>query len=274
MLRNPLAGTVTLVFILVPAVHAQTSLELFQQKIRPILSARCQGCHNDALRFSNLSFDTAAAFRAGGAHGPVVVAGDPEHSRLYRRVARLEKPYMPMQGDPLTETEIGLVRKWIEMGAAWPDDPKEPDAEKARQTRLAALKKFEDRRVITDDDRKWWSFQKPVRPDVPAVRNNALVWNPIDAFVASGLEAKGLQPAPLASRRTLIRRVYFDLIGLPPRPDEVEAFVNDKSPDAWRKLVDRLLDSEHYGERWGRHWLDVARYADSDGYEYDMLRPE
>ncbi|HVW85918.1 MAG TPA: DUF1549 and DUF1553 domain-containing protein [Bryobacteraceae bacterium] len=180
---------------------------------------------------------------------------------------------MPLQGDPLTDEEIALVRKWIETGAAWPDDAPNPDAEKARQARLAALKKFEDRRVITDEDRKWWSFQKPVRPDVPAVRNRALVWNPIDAFIVSGLEAKHLQPAPLASRRALIRRVYLDLIGLPPRPEEVEAFVNDKSPDAWSRLVNRLLDSEHYGERWGRHWLDVARYADSDGYEYDMLRP-
>jgi mono/diheme cytochrome c family protein len=272
-LRNPLAGSVGLAIILFPALYGQTSLELFQQKIRPILSARCQGCHNDGLRFSNLSFDTAAGFRTGGAHGPVVVAGDPEHSRLYRRVARLEKPYMPMQGDALTEDEIGLIRKWIEAGAAWPDDPKAQDAEKAQLARLAALKKFEDRRVITDEDRKWWSFQKPVRPDVPVVRNKALVWNPIDAFLVSGMEAKGLQPAPLANRRTLIRRAYLNLIGLPPRPEEVEAFVNDKSPDAWRKLIDRLLDSEHYGERWGRHWLDVARYADSDGYEYDMLRP-
>ena len=246
---------------------------MYREKIQPLLAARCRGCHNDALRFGNLSFDSKVAFRKGGAHGSVIVAGDPDHSRMYQRVARLEKPFMPMQGDPLTEADIGSIRKWIQTGADWPDDPKNEDAEKARQTRLAALKKFEDRRVITDADRKWWSFQKPVRPDVPAVRRKDQVWNPIDAFVLAGLEAKGLEPAPLASKRTLLRRVYFDLLGLPPRPEEIEAFVNDKSSDAWRKLVDRLLDSDHYGERWGRHWLDVARYADSDGYEYDMLRP-
>jgi len=273
LLRNPLAASTGLAVILVSTANAQNSLDLYRQKIQPLLAARCQGCHNDALRFGNLSFDSKSAFRNGGAHGPVIAAGDPEHSRLYRRVARLEKPFMPMQGDPLNEEEIGSIRRWIESGAAWPDDPKNEDAEKARQARLAALKKFEDRRIITDADRKWWSFQKPVRPDVPAVRHKDLVWNPIDAFVLAGLEARGLEPAPLATKRTLIRRIYFDLLGLPPRPEEIETFVNDKSPDAWRKVVDRLLDSEHYGERWGRHWLDVARYADSDGYEYDMLRP-
>ena len=270
---RPVVRPFALALILLPAVYADAGIDFFNQKIRPILSSQCQGCHNDALRFSSLSFDTAAGFRAGGAHGPTVIPGDPENSRLYRRVARLDKPYMPMQGDPLPEDEIALIREWIQMGAPWPEDPTDQDAEKARQERLAALKKFEDRRVITDEDRKWWSFEKAVRPEVPAVKNKVQVRNPIDAFVLSGLEAKGLEPAPLASRRTLIRRLYFDLIGLPPRPEEVEAFVSDKSPDAWSRLVDRLLDSDHYGERWGRHWLDVARYADSDGYEYDMIRP-
>jgi hypothetical protein len=257
----------------IPLLKAQTAAEFFQQKIRPILASRCQGCHNDALRFANLSFDTTAAVRAGGTHGAVLTPRDPVGSRLYRRIARLEKPYMPMQGDPLTDAETALFKQWIEMGAVLPEDPKNEDAEKARVARLAALKKFEDRRVITDDDRKWWAFQKPVRPAVPMAQTRSMVWNPVDAFIVWNLEAKGLRPAPTASKRTLIRRLYFDLIGLPPRPEEVEAFVNDAAPDAYSKLVDRLLDSDHYGERWGRHWLDVARYADSDGYEYDLLRP-
>ncbi len=255
------------------SLHAEPGTEFFNQKVRPILSARCQGCHNDALHFSNLSFDTASGFRSGGAHGQVVTPRDPQASRLYRRVARIEKPYMPMQGDPLPEAEVALIKEWIEMGAPWPDDPKNQDLEKSRQSRLAAMKKLEDRRAITAEDRKWWAFQKPIRPAVPEVRDKSLVRNPVDAFIVSNLEAKGLKAAPIASRRTLIRRLYFDLTGLPPRPEEVEAFVKDPSPDAYSKLVDHLLDSEHYGERWGRFWLDVARYADSDGYEYDMLRP-
>jgi Protein of unknown function (DUF1553)/Protein of unknown function (DUF1549)/Planctomycete cytochrome C len=255
------------------SLQAEPGTEFFDQKIRPILSSRCQGCHNDALHFSNLSFDTASGFRNGGAHGPVVTPRDPQGSRLYRRIARIEKPYMPMQGDPLPDAEIALIKEWIEMGAPWPEDPKNEDVEKTRQSRLASMKRLEDRRVITAEERKWWAFQKPVRPALPEVKDKSLVRDPIDAFIMSNLEAKGLKPAPIASRRILIRRLYFDLIGLPPRPEEVEAFVNDPSPDAYSKLVDHLLDSEHYGERWGRFWLDVARYADSDGYEYDMLRP-
>src|SRR5262249_31537905 len=119
----------------------------------------------------------------------------------------------------------------------------------------------------------WWSFVKPVRPPVPTVKEAPRVKNPIDAFILAKLEAKGLQPAPQASRSTLIRRLYFDLVGLPPKPEEVQAFEKDPAEDAYDKLVNRLLDSERYGERWGRHWLDVARYADSDGYEYDLVRP-
>ena len=253
--------------------NAEDGAEFFLQKIRPIFSSRCQGCHNDTLKFSGLSLDSAAGLRAGGLHGPVVAAGNPLASRLYRRVAHLEKPVMPMQGDALTGDEAALVKRWIEMGAPWPEDAAAQDAEKAKQGRVAALKKLEDRRVVTEKDREWWAFRRPVRAPAPAVKNTALIWNPVDAFVVAALEAKGLHPAPLASRRTLIRRVYFDLIGLPPRPEDVEAFVKDPSQDAFRKLIDKLLDSQHYGERWGRHWLDVARYADSDGYEYDALRP-
>ena len=247
--------------------------DFFQQKIRPIFSAHCQGCHNDTLKFSGLSLDSAESFRKGGLHGPAIVAGDASASRLYRKVAGIEKPSMPMQGDPLAAAEIAIIKSWIEMGAPWPEDPKDQNAEQARLDRLAAMKKLEDQKVITDKDRQWWAYRKPVRPPVPTPRNTAAVWNEVDAFVVALQEAKGLNSAPVASRATLIRRLYFDLIGLPPRPEEVEAFLHDPSPDAYRNLMERLLDSERYGERWGRHWLDVARYADSDGYEYDMLRP-
>ena len=250
---------------------------LFKQKVHPILSTRCGTCHNDERKYSGFTLETRAGFLSGGWHGPVVVAGKPEESRLYRRVARLEKTYMPLGitggvGEPLPEPELALIKQWIEGGAEWPQDPESEAAERARQARLKDLQKLENR-PVTEEERRWWSFVKPVRPPVPAVKNATRVKNPIDAFVLAALEAKGLQPAPRASRRMLIRRVYFDLIGLPPRPEDVQAFENDPAPDAYEKLINRLLDSERYGERWARHWLDVARYADSDGYEYDRIRP-
>jgi len=246
---------------------------LFKEKVQPILSARCGNCHNDERKYSGLTLETRSGFLSGGWHGPVVVAGKPEQSRLYRRVARLEKAYMPFGvGEPLPEAEVARIKEWIEGGAEWPRDRQSEEAERARQARLKDLQKLENR-PVTEEERRWWSFVKPVRPPVPVVKHVARVKNPIDAFVLAALEAKGLQPAPPASRRTLIRRIYFDLIGLPPRPEEVQAFENDPAPNAYEKLVNRLLDSERYGERWARHWLDVARYADSDGYEYDLLRP-
>jgi hypothetical protein len=245
----------------------------FREKIQPIFSDRCQSCHNDALKFSGFSLDSPEGFKTGGLHGPVVKPGDPQASRLYRRIARLEKPRMPMDADPLSDEQVALIRQWIEMGAPWPQDDKQQAAAQSKATRLAALKKLEDRRVITEKDRAFWAFQKPVRPRVPQVKNAQLVFNPIDAFIVAALEKKGLTAAPLANKAALIRRLHMDLTGLPPRPEDVDAFLEDTSKDAYSKLVNRLLDSERYGERWGRHWLDVARYADSDGYEYDMLRP-
>ena len=247
----------------------------FRDKVFPILSNRCGGCHNDARRYAGLSLESADDLFDGGSHGPEVVPGNPGASRLYRRVARLERPYMPLGktsalGDSMPESEIAVLKLWIEQGAHWPRDE---EAERQQAAKMAPLKKLEER-PITEKEREWWSFQKPVRPPVPHVKNSVLVRNPVDAFVLAKLESKGLQPAPLASRRTLVRRVYFDLIGLPPRPEDVDRFLNDKSPKAYENLIDRLLASEHYGERWGRHWLDVARFADGDGYEYDKVRPQ
>ncbi len=231
-------GLVLLAVLGEGTANAEDGAEFFLQKIRPIFSSRCQGCHNDTLKFSGLSLDSAAGLRAGGLHGPVVAPGNAQASRLYRRVAHLEKPVMPMQGDALTGDEAALVKRWIEMGAPWPEDAAAQDAEKAKQDRVAALRSWRTGGVITGKDREWWAFRRPVRAPAPAVKNTALIWNPVDAFVVAALEAKGLHPAPLASRRTLIRRVYFDLIGLPPRPEDVEAFVNDQSPGCVPK-VDR-----------------------------------
>lgn len=249
----------------------------FLEKVFPILSTRCLDCHNDERKYSGLSLESYLGFQNGGWHGPVVVPGRPDESRLYRRIARIEKTYMPLNsgggpGDPLPEEEVASVRQWIAQGAHWPKETKAEEAERARIARLEEIRRSEER-PIKPEEREWWSFRKPVRPAVPQVKAPARVKNPIDAFIQAALEKKDLQPAPTASKETLIRRVYFDLIGLPPKPEEVESFVKDSSPDAYERLINRLLDSERYGERWGRHWLDVVRYADSDGYEYDRIRP-
>ncbi len=200
----------------------------FEEKIHPILSTRCGSCHNDERKYSGFTLETRPGFLSGGWHGPVVVAGKPDQSRLYRRVARLEKTYMPMgisggPGEPLPAAELALIKEWIEGGAEWPEDPQSREAERARQARLKDLQKLEDR-PVTEEERRWWSFVPPVRRPVPTVKNAARAKNPIDAFVLASLEAKGLTPAPRASRRTLIRRVYLDLIGMPPRPEEVASF--------------------------------------------------
>lgn len=260
-----------------PPETLSANAAFFKEKVQPIFAARCLGCHNDERKYSGFTMETRSGFLNGGWHGPVVAPGRPDESRLYRRVARLEKLYMPLgpgggTGEPLPQEEVAIIRQWIEGGAEWPPDPKAEEAEKLRQAKLRQLRKLEER-PVTEEERRWWSFKPPVRPEVPRVRNQARVSNPVDAFILAVLEAKGLQPAPQASRRTLIRRLYFDLIGLPPSPEEVQRFENDPAPDAYEKLINRLLESDRYGERWARHWLDVARYADSDGYEYDRLRP-
>src|SRR5229473_6799686 len=163
--------SVLLLLALSIAIPGRTDegIDFFQQKIRPIFSSRCQGCHNDTLRYSGRSLDSAESLRKGGLHGPVVVPGDPQTSRLYRKISGLEKPSMPMQGDPLTADEVALLKRWIELKAPWPEEPKDKNAQQEKLARLAAWKKLEDQRVITEKDRQWWSFRKPVRPPVPQV---------------------------------------------------------------------------------------------------------
>lgn len=228
-------------------------------KAAAILEQNCLGCHG-AAKMSNLDLRTRESMLAGGERGPAVEPGKPESSRLYRFVSGREKPSMP-PGKPLSSAQIETLRQWIEAGAQLA-----PAA--VTESGDASLAKLEDR-PITREERQYWAFRAPVRSTVP--QNGAK--NPVDAFLLSALRTKGLQPAAPADRRTLIRRAYLDLTGLPPSPAEVDAFLKDSSPDAFAKLVDRLLASPHYGERWGRHWLDVVRYADSGGFEYDRDRP-
>jgi uncharacterized protein DUF1553/uncharacterized protein DUF1549/cytochrome c len=229
---------------------AKTGIE-YVRDVRPILEANCYACHSGEQAKSQLRLDRKAAALKGGMSGPVIVPGDSQHSRLIHRVSGMDgEPRMPFGRKPLEPEQIALLSRWIDQGAEWPDSAETADASVA----------------------KHWAYIKPVRPAVPEVRKKSWVRNPIDAFVVARLEAEGLQPSTEASRETLIRRVSLDLIGLPPTLKEIDDFVSDQRPDAYERLVDRLLANPHYGERWARPWLDLARYADTNGYEKDRRR--
>jgi len=198
---------------------------------------------------SGLDLRSREAILKGGKRGPAIVPGQPDQSLLMKAILREGDLKMPPGKQGLSTNEIAAVREWIAKGAS------------SEVTRELTRKKVEP---------SWWAFKKPVRPSVPAVKNSAAVANPIDAFILTKLEEKGLTPSPRADKRTLIRRAYFDLHGLPPTKDQVETFLNDARPDAWQRVVDSLLASPRYGERWGRMWLDVVRYADTGGFETDL----
>src|SRR5262249_59302046 len=228
--------------VIVPArTQAQQpnpAADFFERNVRPVLVERCLSCHGPEKAKSGLRLDTREAMLTGGDGGPVVVPGKPKDSRLVAAVRQSGELKMPPSGK-LPDREIAALEKWVELGAPWPERVRlgPPDAiEKAAATH--------------------WAFKPVRRPAVPVGDRN-----PIDHFVIARLSAANLKPNSPADRRTLIRRASFDLHGLPPTPDEVEAFVNDPDPEAYPKLLDRLLVSPRYGERWGRHWLDVARYA-------------
>ncbi len=231
---------------------AQAESGLFITSIRPLLAARCYQCHGPEIQQNGLRVDSLAALLKGSATGEVIVPGSSEKSRLVRRVLGLDKPMMPYGGPPLSQEEIQLVRDWINRGAPGPD---------SAGPVVAAGKPL-----------KHWAYVKPVRPEAPEVKNPAWCRNPIDNFVLARLEKEGLAPSHETDRESLIRRVSLDLIGLPPTLQEVDSFLADKSPEAYEKVVDRLLASPHYGERWARPWLDLARYADTNGYEKDNRR--
>ena len=216
-----------------------------------ILKANCQTCHSAANRSGDLAFDSRDDVLKGGKRGPAIKPGAPSDSLLIQAVEQSGALKMPLGRPKLKDDEIAILRQWIQQDAAWPA--------------LADAKK----------PRGWdhWSFQIPKRPAIPTVQNAAWVRNSIDNFILTKLEKEGVQPSPEADRATLLRRVSLDLVGLPPTAQEIQAFLADDSADAYEKVVDRLLASPHYGERWGRHWLDAARYADSDGYSIDAPRP-
>ncbi len=233
-------------------MHAEESVTgVFASQIRPILAARCYGCHGPDMHQNGLRLDSLASVLKGSDSGKVIIPGEGDKSPLVRHLEGLERPRMPDGAPPLSADEVELIRKWVNDGAKGPDS----DAPLARTAPV-----------------KHWAYVKPVRPEVPKVSNPAWCRNPIDNFIMARLDKEGLKPSHEASKEILIRRVSLDLTGLPPTPEEVDAFAADHSPQAYDKVVDRLLASPHYGERWAAPWLDLARYADTNGYEKDLRR--
>ncbi len=227
---------------------AQT--QFFETKIRPVLADKCYKCHSASAERvkAGLFLDSREGVLHGGENGPAIVAGDPEKSLLIKAVRYTDPDLqMPPKGNRLTDEQISDLVAWVKMGA--------PDPRGA----TAAQKDWKDK------GKDHWAWQPLTKPAVPEVKNAAWCQTPVDNFILAQLDEKGLKPNPIADKRTLIRRATFDLIGLPPTVAEVDAFLADDSPDAFAKVVDRLLASPHYGERWGRHWLDVARYSDTKG---------
>jgi hypothetical protein len=233
---------------------------LFKTEILPVLEKNCVQCHGPQQKMAKLDLSSFTGMMEGSSSGPVIAPGKPERSLMWKLI---ESEQMP-QGGKLTVAEKQLIKSYIQYGR-FPAATAETEA--AIQAREAAK--------ISPENRDWWSFRKPVKAAVPAVANpanQAQVRTPIDAFVLAQLEHKGWKMQPEAGRPTLIRRAYFDLVGLPPTPAEVKAFVEDQSPNAWERVIDHLLASPHYGEQWGRHWLDVAGYSDSRGDAGDSDR--
>ncbi|TXT32985.1 MAG: hypothetical protein FD138_1996, partial [Planctomycetota bacterium] len=220
----------------------------FERDIRPIFSTHCVACHGANKQKAELRLDAKSFALRGGESGPAIVAGKSGDSLLWQRVSSTnDDERMPPSGKSLTPAQLAALKTWIDAGAVWP----ESDA---------------DRAAANDKRREHWAWQ-PVKRVMPPSNGH-----PVDAFLKAKLTTNGLTMSPEADRRTLIRRLSFDLHGLPPTPEEVEAFVSNPDPRAFEKLVDRLLDSPHYGERWARHWLDIAHYADTHGFERDQRR--
>jgi hypothetical protein len=234
------------------------ALQFFEMKVRPILADHCFECHGEKKQKRGLRLDSLSDMLEGGDTGPAIVPGHPEKSLLVKAINHDGKLKMPKM--KLPRGQIDALTQWVKMGAPW------PGGDTPAPTRKAEFQ-------ITEKDRSLWAFQAVKRPAAPAVKNKGWVRNPIDAFILTKLEAKGLSPAPPASKQEIVRRLYYDLTGLPPTPRETEAFVKDTAPDAYETLVDKLLASPHYGEKWARHWLDLVRYADTNSYERDNPKP-
>ena len=235
---------VSLTLLAFSAIVLADPREQFETSVRPILAKNCYSCHRQTS-LGGLRLDARASILKGGNSGPAIVPGKPEESLLVKVIEHTHDRLKMPPGGKLSPEEIAAIRGWIEAGAFWPEEA---------PTQAAKSQEY----VITPEQRAFWSFQPVKRPTVPDMGAK----QPIDAFILARLEKEGLKPAPRADKRTLIRRATLDLTGLPPTPEQVQSFLKDESPEAFAKVVDRLLASPQYGERWARYWLDVARYAD------------
>jgi cytochrome c553 len=266
-LLAPLGIVVWILALAVPAARpagspsAADQADFFEKAVRPVLVANCVNCHGPDKQKGKLRLDSRAAIMTGGASGPAVVPGKPAESLLLKAVHYDDDALrMPPRGK-LDADAVAALTTWIERGAFWPQTD-------ARVRIVPGGKTFQ----VTERDRAFWSFRPIADPPLPAVHDKAWPRTSLDYFVRARQEAAGLHPVEPADRRTLIRRATFDLIGLPPTPEEVEAFVNDPAPDAFAKVVDRLLASPHYGERWARHWLDIARYGEDQAHTFQARK--
>jgi mono/diheme cytochrome c family protein len=234
-------------------------LDFFERKVRPLLAENCYSCHGPEKQKGKLRLDSPGAIRAGGESGPILVPGKPEESRMILAVSYQDEDLKMPPKTRLAKAQVAELTEWVKRGAPMP-------AGEAWIASAPATKEFQ----IGAKDRAHWAFQPLMRPPIPPYgEQRTPSRNPIDSFVLSRLKTKGLAPNPPASKRQLIRRASYDLTGLPPSAGEIEAFLADKSPQAWETVVDRLLESPRYGEKWGRHWLDLVRYAESNSYERD-----
>ena len=254
------------VVALIAAVHgtpaqAQTGAVTFSDHIRPIFERSCWNCHGEASQLSDLDLRTRETAIEGGTRGTALVPGRADESRLYRVLAGLDDPRMPMGGDTVSDAEVAAVRRWIDDGAHWDEG--------GTTSAVDALSALENS-ALPPGARDYWAFQLPVQAPVPPSSDYD---HPVDRFLEAARQEAGVTAGPRADPLTRVRRAYLDLTGLPPTPEQTDTFLADTERGAWERLIERLLDSPHYGERWGRHWMDVARYADSTGFEQDYTRP-
>lgn len=236
------------------SLTAQEAKVDFTKHIQPIFSENCYKCHGPDNQESGLRLDKKSFAMKGGERGAPILPGKAAESILFRAIngSGEDVPRMPKKADPLSSENVALIRTWIEQGADWPESETAEEPGK--------------------DPKDHWAFKAPARPPLPSIKAQDWVKTPIDTFILAKLESEKLAPSSEAARTTLLRRLHLDLIGLPPTVEEIDSFLADKSSTAYEKVVQRLLSSPHYGERWGRHWLDAARYADSDGFEKDKPR--
>lgn len=244
------------------ADHAK--MVFFESKVRPLLAEHCWSCHGEEKQRGGLRLDSLTGVAAGGESGPSLDQDDPPASLLLEAV-RYESFEMPPSGQ-LDTKQIAILEQWVEMGTPWPGQAVDSEA-------IAMKDAAQDK--ISQEDRQWWAIQPLAVPPIPDVSTAPPDWqnNPIDAFIFAAMRDQRLAPAPQEDRVKLARRLFFDLVGMPPTAEQMEAFLADQSPGAYERLVDQLLNSPQYGERWARHWLDLVRYADSDGYRIDHYRP-